>query len=368
MSRQTLRVLLIEDNVGDSRLIRRTLLGTLAVTFDVETADRLATGLERLRAGSVDVLLLDLSLPDSQGLETFRRVHQELPDLPIVVLTGLEDEQVAIEALQAGAQDYLAKGQVAGDVLARSLRYAVERSQLLLQARRAVHVRDEFLATAAHDLKTPLTAIKGHAQLLARRIDRVQGDEGPRLREGLRQIDASAAKMLGMLDELLDLARLQVGQQLELHCLPTDLVALTRFAAAEHQQAAPAHTIVFRSDAPALVGFWDPVRLERVIDNLINNAAKYSPQGGEITVEIVREASAAILRVRDQGIGIPATDLPHVFERFRRGSNATNISVGMGIGLAGVRETVERHGGTVAVESQEGEGTIVIVRLPLENQ
>jgi signal transduction histidine kinase len=120
---------------------------------------------------------------------------------------------------------------------------------------------------------------------------------------------------------------------------------------------------------PELVGVWDRARVERLLENLLNNAIKYSPEGGEVTVTIRLEREAgepwAVLAVQDRGIGIPATDLPHIFERFQRGRNAEGHIAGTGIGLAGVRQVVEHHGGRVTVESQEGRGTTVTVRLPL---
>jgi signal transduction histidine kinase len=118
-----------------------------------------------------------------------------------------------------------------------------------------------------------------------------------------------------------------------------------------------------------LVGAWDKSRLERVIENFYSNAFKYSPTGGEVTVSIGRVSASdgkwAELVVRDRGIGIPAADLPHVFERFHRGANVTGHIAGTGIGLAGVKQIVEQHGGAVRVESVEGKGTAVTVRLPL---
>jgi signal transduction histidine kinase len=119
--------------------------------------------------------------------------------------------------------------------------------------------------------------------------------------------------------------------------------------------------------APAdpVVGRWDRARLERVVDNLVSNAVKYSPGGGAVEVSVVQDGRWAILTVRDQGIGIPPGDLHRVFERFARGGNVGGIP-GSGVGLAAVRHIAEQHGGTVAVESAEGRGTTVTVRLPLD--
>jgi Flp pilus assembly CpaE family ATPase len=127
MGDKVMKVLLIEDNPGDARLIREMLAEERVASFDLERADRLSTGLGRLAVGGIDVVLLDLSLPDSQGLSTFVRVHAQAPEVPIVLLTGLDDEQLAVEAMRQGAQDYLVKGQVDSSLLVRSMRYAIER-------------------------------------------------------------------------------------------------------------------------------------------------------------------------------------------------------------------------------------------------
>jgi DNA-binding response OmpR family regulator len=127
MEDKLMKVLLIEDNPGDARLIQEMLAEERGATFDLERADRLSTGLGRLAAGGIDVVLLDLSLPDSRGLDTFVKVHDQAPEVPIVLMTGLDDEELAVEAMREGAQDYLVKGQVDSSLLARSMRYAIGR-------------------------------------------------------------------------------------------------------------------------------------------------------------------------------------------------------------------------------------------------
>src|ERR1700676_4867654 len=123
------RVLLIEDNPGDARLVREMLGEEKGNAFSVECADRLGTGLNRLTQGNIDAVLLDLTLPDSGGIETFARTRHESPEVPIVVLTGLDDETLASQAVEQGAQDYLVKGRVSGDVLGRSIRQAIGRKK-----------------------------------------------------------------------------------------------------------------------------------------------------------------------------------------------------------------------------------------------
>lgn len=142
MHDRSIRVLLIEDNPGDARLIQEALAEVRGAQFHLECADHLLTGLERLSEGGIGVILLDLSLPDSHGLNTFVRAHNRAPEVPIVVLTGIDDESLAMQAVHEGAQDYLVKGQVHSNLLARSLRYAIERQRIMAELRNSLLIDD----------------------------------------------------------------------------------------------------------------------------------------------------------------------------------------------------------------------------------
>ncbi len=174
-----------------------------------------------------------------------------------------------------------------------------------------------------------------------------------------------------MLNELVDLARLQADQALELRREPTDLVTLVQQCVEDQRLVAPTRDIRFEIRPPALVGEWDPARLSRVVANLLGNAVKYSPESGAIQVELAREGPAAdreacaVLIVRDHGIGIPAAELPHIFDRFWRGTKVADQIAGTGLGLAIVQRIVEQHDGAITVESREGHGSTFEVRLPL---
>ncbi len=227
--------------------------------------------------------------------------------------------------------------------------------------------KDEFLAAAAHDLKNPLTAIKGRIQLLERRVARLEEPDRTLIETGLAGIQASAARMLAQIDQLLDFTRYRMGRPMPLERQPTDLVSLVRQVVSEYQQSSDRHRIVLDA-VSALEGEWDPDRIERAVSNLMSNAIKYSPQGGEITVRVWREGDGqgtAVVSVRDPGIGIPKEDLPLVFERFRRARNVRDIG-GTGVGLAGACQVVRQHEGSISVESAPGRGSTFTIRLPIE--
>lgn len=243
---------------------------------------------------------------------------------------------------------------------------ALDNARLYGRVQETLRTREAFLAALAHDLKSPLTASLGYAQLVRRAVGTTGTKAAERrLAEWAAIIEESTGRAAALLDELLDIARLEAGHALMLERRPTDLVELANQAVAAHRRSARRHRVTVDTVEPELVGEWDRARLARVLDNLLGNAIKYSPMGGEITLRIAREGAWAVVTVTDQGLGIPAADLPRIFERFRRGSNVEGRIPGSGIGLAGVKQVVEQHGGSVSVQSHEGSGSTVTARLPL---
>jgi len=252
-----------------------------------------------------------------------------------------------------------------------------ERARLLVleqaareEAEAAVRAREVLLSMVSHDLRSPLSTIKLSVKMLQKQAASPGGPQAEQVVTGLGRIDGSADKMNMLIDDLLDFARLQMGQPLDLAYTPTDLVILARKVALNHRHNSNRHRIRVSAGVPTLQGFWDPARMERALDNLLSNAVKYSPGGSEIMIEVAREDGEspwAVLVVRDQGMGIPADDLPYIFEWFRRASNVSGRIRGTGVGLAGARQVVEQHGGTITAESQEGEGSTFTVRLPLDS-
>ena len=236
-------------------------------------------------------------------------------------------------------------------------------------AEEALQARDELLTIIAHDLRNPVSVIHSYIQLLRPRVPPRGPADIEHLRMGLEHMGIATTRLIAQIDELLDLARLQAGQALELQLRPVDLVALAREVALEQQQTTRHHAITVVTSLPELCGCYDPVRIARVLSNLLSNAVKYSPDGGTITVEVsqVQDAAGvwAVLRVRDEGLGIPEAELPQIFHRFQRASNVVGRISGTGIGLASVQQIVAAHQGTIEVASREGQGTTVSVRLPL---
>jgi signal transduction histidine kinase len=226
----------------------------------------------------------------------------------------------------------------------------------------------ELLASIAHDLRQPLAIVRASAELLRRRSQRADTAPANWLDHGLAQIEDAGLRMEQLVDELIDLAQIRVGNRLQLSRRPTDLAELAVRAAAA-QATGERHRVRLEIAQPSVIGYWDGARLRRVLENVLSNAIKYSPPGREIVLRVARDVLLdgdwAVLAVRDHGRGIPAADLPNIFEPFWRGSNIDQVA-GSGLGLTSVKRIVEAHGGSIAVESREGEGTTVTVRLPCE--
>jgi len=228
--------------------------------------------------------------------------------------------------------------------------------------------RDRVLGIVAHDLRNPLTSIAGMAQLLQMRAGRLDEPARERFLKGLQSIEVAARAMTAQIAELLDYAQVQTGREIALALEPTDVVALLRDVLKQHQQSTDEHTLELRSAEESIVAMVDARRLERAVANLLVNAIKYSPAGGPIVVSVTRtnrsDGQWLNIEVADRGVGIPADDLPRIFEQYYRASNVASSIPGTGIGLAGVRHMIARHGGSVNIDSTEGEGTTVTVRIP----
>lgn len=236
-----------------------------------------------------------------------------------------------------------------------------------LQAEAAIQLRDEVLAGVSHDLAGPLARIRLYAELIQGESASMRpADAAEQLNQWSERIVAATGTMKTIIQELVDVARLQMGQALQLDLRRTDLVGLARRLVGEHQAAG--RNIRLESSCAELVGWWDEARLSRVLANLLDNAVKYSPQGAEVEVDVALIQRAgeehAVLRVRDRGRGIPPEDLARVFDRFYRGSNVGGATSGSGLGLAVAHQIVTQHGGVIEIDSQPGIGTVVSVRVP----
>lgn len=239
------------------------------------------------------------------------------------------------------------------------------------QAEAALRTRDTFFASITHDLKNPLGAVKGYAQLLKRGLTRDTSSPAAWLTEGLERmerIESNADRTASLIEELLDLVRYRDAGRLELRRTEFDLVGVCRALIDEQRRGGYRHEFELIANVPQLVGSWDRSRLERVLVNLLENAIKYRPNGGLVVMKVDRQlepcGSYAVISISDQGVRIPTADLRRIFDQFQRAPNVAEQIGGTGIGLTSVQQIVQMHGGTVAVESREAFGSTFTVTLP----
>jgi signal transduction histidine kinase len=355
-----MRILLIEDNPADAALVIELLREHAPDEFELAHCRTLAAAHDRLLTWPADCALLDLSLPDASGLEGVDQMQERHRVLPLVVLTGNPDDQLALRAVYRGAQDFLVKRASDAGQLARALRYAVERKR----AEQEVEVaKDRFFASVSHDLRTPLTCIIGYLEELAAVEAAALSPTG---RQFLDIATVNAERLRRLVNDVLFMATLRGGEGLELDCAEADLGQVVRMTAGAIQPFADDKGITLSAACESLPMWGDAGRLAQVVDNLLSNAIRYTLAGGRVDVRVCERDRRAALEVADTGIGIDPRVLETVFDHFYRAQPAREVAVsGVGLGLSIVKTIVDAHGGQVWVESRLGQGSRFTVTLPL---
>jgi signal transduction histidine kinase len=233
----------------------------------------------------------------------------------------------------------------------------------IAERRRAEALRDEFLSVAAHELKTPLTSLRGFAQLLLRQLDRDEAPDPVRMRQALSAIDQQSAKLARLVGQLLDVSRIDAGR-LVLERKVADMVGLVEDVVSDARVNTFRHEFMVRAPSAALA-LVDPLRLEQVLRNLVDNAIKYSPDGGPIEIEVSKDHVTGVrVSVTDRGLGVPRKDRAHIFERFHQAHAAHRLG-GMGLGLYISRQIAELHAGTLKAEFPRAGGTRMVLTVPV---
>jgi signal transduction histidine kinase len=352
-------VLLIEDNLGDARLLREMFNEDSSRHFDLACVGFMAEAERHLAIHKVDIILLDLGLPDAQGLTAIRRARVAAPDIPLVVLTGMDDEGLAVQTLQEGAQDYLIKGEIETRGLLRALRYATERKRL-------ERLKDEFVSTVSHELRTPLTSIAGSLGLLMGKAVGTLSEPAGRLLEIAHN---NSQRLVRLVNDILDIEKLESGHVV-FDFKRVEVRSLVERTAESLRGYATEHRVKIRIEAAAAAGKVraDTDRLAQVITNLLSNAIKFSPPDSEVVAAVAQGAGSNFVRitVRDRGLGIQSDFKSRIFERFAQ-ADATNArrKGGTGLGLSISKQIVDRLGGEIGFADAPGGGTIFHVELPV---
>lgn len=371
---EPVHVLVVEDNPGDAELIREELSQTPNSAFGLEHVARATEAAARLNRGGIDLVILDLGLPDSQGLDTLRLVQSAAPTVPVIVLTGNADEEAGLAAVREGAQDYLVKGQATSPVLMRAARYAIERKQAeqaMAQAKElaeaANRAKSEFLHNMSHELRTPLTAILGFSELLATEgLTRQEQDAFQ------ASITSSGGALLKLIDDILELSRIE-ADRLSLETIPCSLQKIVDDVTFEMvtlaEQKRLQLRVIYQQPLPDTI-YTDPLCLRQILHNLLHNAVKFTERG-EIRLTLktgFQAVGAARLQfiVSDTGIGIPACQLGRIFQPFVQvDGSPTRRYGGTGLGLAIGLRLAEALQGELTVTSEPGQGSTFVLTIPV---
>jgi signal transduction histidine kinase len=386
--------------------------------YTVTTTPKGVEAFELLREHQFDLVMTDLRLDDADGLAVLAEVRRQSPETVTIMLTGYASLDSAVKALREGAYDYLTKPCDVEELKATVAR-GLDRRQLAIQLRARVadleeanetirdmnadlqrrideataemrgmyeaaqrHVaeleeldrlKSQFLSMASHELKTPLTSMSGFLQVALRRMKRRLESGMPDVEEWQREqrsildqlevVNRQTGRLARLVNELLDVSRIETGR-IEFAFGPVDVAELAQEVVGRLQHTTTRHALRLSAVDAAVVSA-DRDHLEQVLNNLIGNAIKYSPEGGPIEVAVKCGGDEVVLSVRDQGLGIPRDDLEKIFGLFYRSEDRASRDIGgMGLGLYISKEIVGRHGGRIWAESEPGTGSTFYVALP----
>jgi signal transduction histidine kinase len=315
-----------------------------------------------------DAILCDYRLPGFGALAAVAIAQERGSDIPFIVVSGTVKEEAAVEALKAGAHDFIVKDRLARLVpaITRELKEAeirCERRQALEDLKLAVKARDEFLSIASHELKTPLTALDLQICSALRLVQgRALDGVGPKLTSKLHVATRQVERLTVLINNLLDVTRITSGQ-MRLVKRETDLAEIVRDVGSRSCEMLGGSESQVQIDAGhAVRGFWDPVLLETIVSNLVSNAVKFGG-GKPVEVTVGADAQTATLTVRDHGIGIEPKNQERIFGRFERAVPDKHFG-GFGVGLWIARRASEAHDGRIHVSSAPGAGSTFVVELP----
>lgn len=373
-----LNILLIEDNPGDVMLIEEFLSDNKRFTFNLNSTETLKSGLERLENNDFDVILLDLGLPDSAGLEALEIMQNKAYGIPIVVITGLDDDESGRKAIEMGAQNYILKSYMNGKNISDSIIFAVERNKILQQLKQkdaqltknnkalleSNSAKNLLISIISHDLRGPLNSIVSLLELINDKFDEFDNESKKKY---LKSILLSASNTKHLMENLLEWAHVQ-SERKKVEPEKTALAKLVQTAINPLLQVALNKEIeISQKIAANSFVYSDPKMINTVIRNLVSNALKFTPRKGKIVVSSEKVNSHQIrIKIKDNGTGIEKKTLNTLFEPGRTtSSRGTENESGSGFGLILCKEFVEKNKGKLTVESEPEKGTTVSLTLPL---
>ena len=354
MTTETLAVLLVEDNPGDAKLVEHHLregsAGPLSDDVELTQVERLDGAVSALETDRYDLILLDLGLPETTGIETLERLDEEVETTPIVVLTGLDDNETALEAIQQGAQDYLPKDDLNAETLWRSLRYAVERERQAQELRRRNEQLGFFSSILRHDVNNGIEVIKRNAHLLEPELDGESSGRAETIVDWSETITDLTEKIQVMIQGITR------GERRQLESVDLSTVVEEQATVAEGM----GEHVTVEAEVPFGISVQADEMLAEVLHNLFTNAIEHNDTDEpRVTVEATQDDETVTITVADNGPGIPEDERPDLFSWDGR----TTGSDEGGFGLYFVQTMVQSYGGSVTVEDNEPCGTVFRIEL-----
>jgi signal transduction histidine kinase len=366
-----LQVLMVEDNSSDARLLREMLSREKQGSFELTHVTHMREAEIRLSKGDVDIVLLDMGLPDGNGIDILRRARAAAPSVVMIVLTGLEDETLVAAAMREGAQDYLIKGQIENRALPQALRHAMERQRMQAEAdlmrKNEIKLRDDFLSHVSHELRSPLTSIYSFNSIIA---DGLAGQTTPQQDEYLQIISRNVGQLRAMIEDLLEVTQERTGKlTLELQSVSVNEAAAYAVDTVQGAAKQQGITLSFLPSAGLPSAYADATRVRQILTILLDNAVKFTPAGGMVTVkarEYEKDASMVVIEVSDTGCGIKPEETERVFEHLYQVTDPGSAGRrGLGLGLHIAKDLVTRQGGKIWVASLPGKGSLFSFTLPI---
>jgi signal transduction histidine kinase len=392
------RVLIVEDNLDMSDLIQ----SILEQKYQVLKAFNGRDGIQKILQHNPDLVLTDIMMPDCSGIELLEEVrsHTELDSIPIIILTAKADDNLRVDLLKKGAQDYILKPFIPEELEARiHNQLIIKRTRELLQrelaskesdiellvveiserqkelertlavvksakneAEEALELREEFISLASHELNTPLTSLQLQTQVAKRKLMTQEDAEEfyPKL---IDSYESQLKRLIRLVGDMLDISKIRTGE-FRLERAVTELNTLVTGVISRLPEKS--RSLINLHYQEQVFGYWDPYRIEQVILNLLTNALKYG-DGKPVDITIAGAQDEGMIMVQDQGIGVARDKQEIIFGRFERAVTAKDFS-GLGLGLYITRQIVEIHGGSISLASEPGKGSVFTVRLPCQQE
>lgn len=379
-------ILLIEDNPGDIRLIKELLKEIPSFKHQLVVAENLKKGSELIKESSISLILLDLNLPDSRGKQTFDTVIGLTQDIPIVLVSGINDTDLAQELIKQGAQDFILKQDLNNNLLEKTIQFALLRKKseeelkasaekLVIAKERAEEsdrLKSAFLANMSHEIRTPMNGILGFSELL-----KTPGLSIEEQREYIDIIEKSGKRMLNIINDILDISKIEVGL-MKMNIKESNINELVTYIYTffKTEVEAKGMQLFYKNELPAEESIikTDREKLIAILTNLVKNAIKYSDEGSIEFGYVLKTKNESPIQsknkeleffVKDTGIGIPKNRQKAIFERFVQADvEDRHAKQGAGLGLSITKAYIEMLGGKIWVESEEGKGSVFYFTIP----